>query len=193
MSAVACPRCEGVMLLHSDLMISEPVRGESSATEENVFLLPPRTSGRKPLPPEIIEPYRGLYEEAALILQDSPRASAALSRRCLQHLLRELAKAPPSDLYHEIEWVVTNAGLPGYVTDFLHDLRVIGNMAAHPNKSTAMGDYVDLARGSRMAPLYARRLVRPLLHRTGPGPQHGRPRSRPDRRRRPNDGQRPLD
>jgi hypothetical protein len=146
-SAVMCPRCEGVMLLHSDLVISEPVHGESSATEENVFVLLPRTSGRKPLPPEIIEPYRGLYEEAALILQDSPRASAALSRRCLQHLLRELATAPPSDLYHEIEWTLTNAGLPSYVTESLHDLRVIGNMAAHPNKSTATGDYAEVEPG----------------------------------------------
>jgi hypothetical protein len=135
------------MLLHSDLVLSEPVHGESSATEENVFLLLPRSSGRKPLPPEVIEPYRGLYEEAALILQDSPRASAALSRRCLQHLLRELAKASPSDLYHEIEWVLTNAGLPSYVTESLHDLRVIGNMAAHPNKSTATGDYAEVEPG----------------------------------------------
>jgi hypothetical protein len=146
-STVACPRCEGVMLLHSDLQISEPVHGESSATEENVFLLLPRSSGRKPLPPEVPEPYRGLYDEAALILQDSPRASAALSRRCLQHLLREQAKAPPSDLYHEIEWALTNAGMPGYCTESLHDLRVIGNMAAHPNKSTATGDYVDVEPG----------------------------------------------
>jgi hypothetical protein len=146
-SAVACPRCEGVMLLHSDLMISEPVHGESSATEENIFLLLPRSSGRKPLPPEVIEPYRGLYNEAALILQDSARASAALSRRCLQHLLREEAHAPKSDLFHEIEWALANAGLPGYCTESLHDLRVIGNMAAHPNKSTATGDYLEVEPG----------------------------------------------
>jgi len=40
-----------------------------------------------------------------------------------------------------------NAGLPGYVTDSLHDLRTIGNMAAHPNKSTATGDYLEVEPG----------------------------------------------
>lgn len=135
------------MLLHSDIKISEPVCGESNATEENIFLLLPRSSGRKPLPPEVVEPYRGLYNEAALILQDSPRTSAALSRRCLQQLLRDEAHVPKSDLFHEIEWALTNAGLPGYCTESLHDLREIGNMAAHPNKSTATGDYLEVEPG----------------------------------------------
>jgi hypothetical protein len=35
----------------------------------------------------------------------------------------------------------------GYVTDSLHDLRTIGNMAAHPNKSTATGDYLEVENG----------------------------------------------
>ena len=72
-----------------------------------------------------------------------PRYRADASSSCL----REQAKAPPSDLYREIEWVLTNAGLPSYVTESLHDLRVIGNMAAHPTKSTATGDYVDVEPG----------------------------------------------
>jgi hypothetical protein len=82
-----------------------------------------------------------------LILADSPRASAALSRRCLQQLLRNEAGAPPSDLYHEIEWAIKNAGLPSHAADSLHSLRDIGNMAAHPNKSTATGDYLDVEPG----------------------------------------------
>jgi hypothetical protein len=143
-SAVACPRCEGVMLLHSDITLTESAPGEASQTEENVFLLLPRSSGRKPLPPEVIEPYRSLYEEAALILQDSPRASAALSRRCLQQLLRDEVHVEKGDLYNEIEWALNNAHLPSYVSDPLHDLRRIGNMAAHPNKSTATGDTLEV-------------------------------------------------
>ncbi|MGZ8474879.1 MAG: DUF4145 domain-containing protein, partial [Candidatus Limnocylindria bacterium] len=51
------------------------------------------------------------------------------------------------DLYHEIEWVLDNAGLPAYVTESLHELRTIGNMATHPNKSTATGDYLEVVPG----------------------------------------------
>lgn len=146
--AVACPRCEGIFLLHSDIVVGPgPEPGTAASEDLNVFILLPRTSSRKPLPPDVPEPYRSLYAEAALILQDSPRASAALSRRCLQHLVREVMKAPPGDLYREIEWVIEHAGLPGYVTDSLHDLRTIGNMAAHPNKSTATGEYLDVEPG----------------------------------------------
>jgi hypothetical protein len=149
LEAVECPACGERFLTHAEMKTtpSEHEQGVVYSQDVNKYVLLPRTSGRKPLPPEVPEPYRRLYVEAALILQDSPRASAALSRRCLQHLLRELAKASPSDLYHEIEWVLTNAGLPSYVTESLHDLRVIGNMAAHPNKSTATGDYVEVEPG----------------------------------------------
>lgn len=143
--AVACPKCSGVILVHADLEYEEgPEPGTATQHVLNEYVLLPRVSSRPPLPPEVPEPYRGLYYEGALILQDSPRASAALSRRCLQHLLREQAKAPASDLFNEIEWALANAGLPGYCTDSLHELRVIGNMAAHPNKSTATGDYLEV-------------------------------------------------
>lgn len=146
--AVACPKCSGVLLTHADVLTTEgPQPGTLTSDDVNVFILLPRVSSRPPLSSDVPEPYRGLYSEAALILTDSPRASAALSRRCLQHLLREVVHAPRGDLYGEIEWVLTNGGLPGYVTDSLHELRTIGNMAAHPNKSTATGDYIEVEPG----------------------------------------------
>src|SRR4051812_3077745 len=42
----------------------------------------PRTAAR-PLPVEVEDPYRSDFEEAAITLPDSAKASAALSRRCL--------------------------------------------------------------------------------------------------------------
>jgi hypothetical protein len=147
-SAVACPDCHGIFLLHNDFTVTDGREdGTSQFIEGNEFILLPRVSSRPGLSSDVPEPYASLYEEAALILSDSPRASAALSRRCLQHLLREEAKAPPSDLYKEIEWTMANAGLPGYATASLHDLREIGNMAAHPNKSTATGEYLEVEPG----------------------------------------------
>ncbi len=61
--------------------------------------------------------------------------------------MREKASAPKGQLFHEIEWAITNAGLPGYCTDSLHDLRKIGNMATHPNKSTATDEYLEIEPG----------------------------------------------
>src|SRR4051794_32295391 len=46
----------------------------------------PEGTSRPPLPGNIPAAYAALYNEAAAILDISPRASGALSRRCLQQL-----------------------------------------------------------------------------------------------------------
>lgn len=46
------------------------------------------------------------FNEAALVLPDSPKAAAALARRCLQHLLREVAGVKGKDLCEEIQLVL---------------------------------------------------------------------------------------
>jgi len=142
--AVSCPECDRVFLLHADWTYDE-VADETEISEES--LLWPRASSRPPVAPDVPEQYASLAREAGLILTDSPRASAALSRRCLQQLLRDKAGAPAGKLNNEIEWAIANAGLPSHATECLHDLREIGNMAAHPNKSTATGDYLEVEPG----------------------------------------------
>jgi len=62
-------------------------------------------------------------------------------------MMRDEAHAPIGKLFDEIEWALNNANLPHYCTESLHDLRRIGNMAAHPNKSTATGDYMEVEPG----------------------------------------------
>ena len=52
-------------------------------------LVRPKGISRAPLPPEVPSEFTKDYQEACLVLTDSPKASAALSRRCLQNLLRE--------------------------------------------------------------------------------------------------------
>lgn len=87
------------------------------------------------------------YKEACLVLADSPKASAALSRRCLQHLLREKAKVKPSDLANEIQEVLDSHVLPSDVANDLDAVRNIGNFSAHPIKSTHTGEIVNVAPG----------------------------------------------
>jgi hypothetical protein len=146
--AVACPNCQGKFLLHTRFDTFESgERGTLTSVDKQQFILWPRTTSRPPVPAEVPEPYASLATEAALILEDSPRASAALSRRCLQQLVRDEAGGPASDLYHEIELVLDKAHLPAHLQEGLHELRTIGNMAAHPNKSTATGDYLEVEPG----------------------------------------------
>ena len=97
----------------------------------------PRSSGRPPVPPEVPDEYKADYLEACLILNDSPRASAALSRGCLQLLLREKLGAEGKDLYNQIGWVLDNSNLPSSIAELLDVPRVVGNKAAHPKLDNA--------------------------------------------------------
>ena len=85
--------------------------------------------------------------EAALVLSDSPKAAAALGRRCLQHLLREKAKVKPQDLFNEIQEVIDRRELDSDLASALDAVRVIGNFAAHPTKSQSTGEIVDVEPG----------------------------------------------
>lgn len=107
----------------------------------------PKGMARAPLPKEVTDPFAADYREACNVLADSPKASAALSRRCLQMLLREKAGVKKTELYNEIEEVIKSGTLPSDLADALHHVRVIGNFAAHPEKSTSTGDIVDVEPG----------------------------------------------
>jgi hypothetical protein len=84
------------------------------------------------------------YNEACLVLSDSPKASAALSRRCLQTVLRESAGVKRGELIDEIKQVVDSKALPSTTADNLDAVRVIGNFAAHPIKSKNTGEIVEV-------------------------------------------------
>ena len=78
------------------------------------------------------------------MLPDSEKASAALSRRCLQHLLRERAGVQKNDLAKEIQQVLDSKQLPGYLAEDLDAIRNVGNFAAHPIKATHTSAIVDV-------------------------------------------------
>jgi hypothetical protein len=85
--------------------------------------------------------------EAAAVLTVSPKASAALSRRCLQRLLREVAQVTPGDLAGEIQAVIDSRKLPSDLADDIDAIRAVGNIAAHPIKSKTTGVIVDVEPG----------------------------------------------
>jgi hypothetical protein len=87
------------------------------------------------------------YREACLVLSDSPKASAALSRRCLQNLLREVARVKPSNLADEIQQVIDSGKLPSSLVDSIDAIRNVGNFAAHPMKSQRSGEILSVEPG----------------------------------------------
>lgn len=107
----------------------------------------PRVPERDPTPPEVPPEFATDYEEACRVLIDSPQASAALSRRCLQHILRERAGVEGDNLFDEIEQVTESGDLPSHLADALQGIRVAGNLAAHPMKSRITAEIVKVEHG----------------------------------------------
>lgn len=111
------------------------------------FLVYPKAISRTPLPSDVPEEFAKDYREACLVIADSPKASAALSRRCLQNILREKAKVKHQDLSKEIDDVLSSKQLPSFLAEGIDAVRIIGNFAAHPIKSTNTGEIVDVETG----------------------------------------------
>src|SRR4051812_31332869 len=87
-----CPECERAIVRYK------------SWTSGDWRTVVPKTTARTPLPKEMDDPQvADDYTEACLVLADSAKASAALSRRCLKHILREKAGVKHGDLNDEIE------------------------------------------------------------------------------------------
>lgn len=89
-------------------------------------------SGAKQFPEYIPRPILDDYDEACLIVSDSPKASATLSRRCLQGMIRDFWNISKARLIDEI------AELQGKIDPTtwaaIDAVRAIGNIGAHMEK-----------------------------------------------------------
>lgn len=89
------------------------------------------------LPEYIPESIREDFQEAYAILNISPKASATLSRRCLQSMLRDFWEVENErNLYSEIESIEDR--VDPTVREVLHSIRQIGNIGAHSEKDTSI-------------------------------------------------------
>lgn len=105
-------------------------------------VLPPG-SARPPAKEQVPGELADDYNEACLVLPYSAKASAALSRRCLQHLL-ELQGIPKSRLADMIEKVLEQHGIPAHIRDTIDAIRHFGNYAAHPIESHETGEIIEV-------------------------------------------------
>lgn len=103
----------------------------------------PKGATRPAAPPEVPQAAAEDFNEACLVLADSPKASAALSRRCLQAVLRDQGYNQ-HDLAKAIDAILAAKVLPPAVADNLDAVRNIGNFAAHPMKDTNSGALLDV-------------------------------------------------
>jgi hypothetical protein len=107
----------------------------------------PVNRGRRALPAGVPEAIAQEYREASAVLEISPRASAAMSRRCLQSLLGDAGGATADRLDKAIDQVIAASVLPRHLAEELDAVREIGNFAAHPMKSLATGAVLDVEPG----------------------------------------------
>ena len=83
------------------------------------------------------------YDEAARIVQDSPRGAAALLRLVIQKLCMHLG-GKGKNIDEDIGHLVAERGLPEMVRKALDAIRVIGNKSVHPGEMN-MEDDVETA------------------------------------------------
>ena len=114
--------------------------------ETERWVVYPRSYSR-PLPPEVPTTLAGDYQEAAAVLQISPKASAALGRRCLQNTIREVAQIQRATLSDEIKELIAARSVTSSLAAQLDVVRTIGNFAAHPIKDTETGVVVEVEVG----------------------------------------------
>lgn len=129
---VRCPQCK-------DLCFN--LERVTAAGEEEPVMLYPRPRFGSPVQAEVPDDFAEDYSEACVILGDSPKASAALSRRCLQKLIHDKAGINvDGHLLREIEKLLASGSLPSSIAETVDTVRRIGNFAAHPIKSERTGE-----------------------------------------------------
>lgn len=138
-----CPECRKQVM-----WLNEISRNSKSGDAEiaGTTLLFPKYPLKR-LPPEVPEIFATDFREAHDTLSISPKASAALSRRCLQNLIREKEGISGKTLFAEVDKLLKLNKLPKYLADDLDAIRSVGNFAAHPMKDTNTGEIVDVEPG----------------------------------------------
>ncbi len=138
-----CPNCKkNIFYLRNYKW--KPVHGGHVKEINSQLLIRPKIANRPPVPVEVPKDFSSDYTEACLVLADSPKASAALSRRSLQHIIREKIGVKKKDLFQEIQEVLDKGMLPTDLLESIDSIRNVGNFAAHPIKSQSTGEIVEV-------------------------------------------------
>ena len=130
---VTCPNTECKKLLLSARLTETVLRqgNEREATAIQSWRLLPESEA-KVLPDYIPEAIKEDYYEACRIRDLSPKASATLSRRCLQGMIRDFYGISKSTLFDEIKEL--EGKVEQDVWESIDAVREVGNIGAHMKK-----------------------------------------------------------
>lgn len=122
MTFYQCPNCKEYTIFAT---------GVGRTVKDVKIAIRPKSLARK-YPDYIPLAIRSDYEEASAILHLSPKASATLSRRCLQGMIRDFFQISKSNLFEEINAIKDK--IPADQWAVLDGVRRIGNIGAHMEK-----------------------------------------------------------
>lgn len=127
-----CPTCDNVSFI---------AEGKYNLKGIKIPMYP--KSLAKQFPDYIPKAIKDDYEEAYSILLLSPKASATLSRRCLQGMIRDFWKVKPGRLYDEINAIQSKVSPAQWKA--IDSLRSLGNIGAHMEKD--VNEIVEIDNG----------------------------------------------
>jgi hypothetical protein len=131
-----CSKCKDITIEIA------PMSVDSETFLQNWRMIYPIGASRGPISPEVPAEIADDYIEACNVLPVSPKASAALSRRCLQNILHEAGYTAPN-LAKEIDLLLNETdsrkAIPQRLRATIDSIRNFGNFGAHPiNDKTAL-------------------------------------------------------
>ena len=141
-----CPECERMVLEFEHTSVKRDEAGRTYPEQTRV-LIRPKGHGRPPCPTEVPEEIANIYNEACAVLPTSEAASAALSRKCLEHLLDEHAGFKGQNLAAQIQKAIDSKTIPSWLADDLDAIRAIGLFGTHTKKSTNTGEILPVEPG----------------------------------------------
>jgi hypothetical protein len=142
-----CPVCGELIVILTEGKLYYSSNGLEIYDYSHEQVLYPKFKNTRELPSEVQGIYRRDFMEACEVLEISPKASAAIGRRLLQHLLREEFNIKRNNLIKEIEEFISRPDVPSYLVISVDAVRNIGNFAAHPQKSINTGEILDVEYG----------------------------------------------
>lgn len=137
---MTCPECYETIIR---------IEGYDNVNSETIMeeMIYPKITSRSPIPSSVEKEFVKDYREACLVLKDSPKASAALSRRCLQNIIRKKAGIKERDLSIEIDKVLESNIFPSHLSETIDAIRHFGNFSTHPIEDKDTGSIIDVEAG----------------------------------------------
>lgn len=156
------PACKKLTITASLCHVVREPRGRTYKPVAHHRLLPRGTAKR--FPDYIPAAIRSDYEEAVLIRDLSPKASATLARRCLQGMIRDFWNVEGKrDLYQEIEAIKHRVDPSTWRA--IDAVRSVGNIGAHMERDVGLIVDVDPGEAERLILLLETLLKEWYVHR----------------------------